>query len=93
MNRISRNFWALVAATVLAAGLLSTGASMPPSPFAGVLTAVAATAAVTSLALAGRILVVVSRSRTGAGTGRRRQRRARLPVSPGLRPTVWRRRT
>lgn len=83
MNRISRNFWALVAATVLAAGLLSTGVSMPPSHFAGVLTAVAATAAVISLALAGRILVVVSRSRAVVRTGRRRQRRLRRPVSPG----------
>lgn len=88
MNRISRNFWALVAATVLAAGLLSTGVSMPASPFAGVLTAVAATAAVTSLALAGRILVVVSRSKRVARTRDSRQR-SRRPVRPrwGRRPT------
>ena len=64
MNRISRNFWLLVTATVLAVGLLSTAVRMPPSPVAGVVTAVSALLVVTSLTLAGRILVVTSRSRS-----------------------------
>lgn len=70
MNRVHRNFWILVSATVVWAGLLSTAVRMPPSPFAGTLTAVAGMAAAASLALAGRILVVITRS----GTTRTRRR-------------------
>lgn len=70
MNRVHRNFWILVSATVVSAGLLSTAVRMPPSPFAGTFTAVAGMAAAASLALAGRILVVITRS----GTTRTRRR-------------------
>lgn len=62
MNRSHRNFWVLVVATVVAVGLVSTAVRMPPSPVAGILTAVAGLAATASLALAGRILVVTTRS-------------------------------
>lgn len=65
MNRIHRNFWLLVTAAVVAAALVSTAASMPAGPVAGIATGVAGLAAVTSLALAGRIYVVVSRRTTG----------------------------
>lgn len=62
MNRVHRNFWVLVTASVVAVGLLSTAVRMPPSPFAGILTGVAGLAVAGSLALAGRILVVTTRS-------------------------------
>lgn len=71
MNRVRRNFWILVTATVLAVGLLSSAVRMPPSPFVGTLTAIAGLAAVASLVLAGRILVVASRSRVSPRRGRR----------------------
>ncbi|ADU49494.1 protein of unknown function DUF6 transmembrane [Intrasporangium calvum DSM 43043] len=73
VNRPHRNFWILVTASVVAVGLLSTAVRMPPSPLAGILTAVAGLAAAASLALAGRILVVTTRSST---TTRARRRRA-----------------
>ena len=71
MNRVIRNFWILVTATVVAVGLLSTAVRMPPSPFAGTLTAVSGIAAAASLALAGRILVVTTRSRAITQSRRR----------------------
>ena len=71
MKRIQRNFWVLVTAAVLAVGLLSTAVELPPSPFAGTLTAVSGLAAAASLALAGRILVVTSRARATARTERK----------------------
>jgi uncharacterized membrane protein len=75
VSRVSRNFWILVAAAVLAAGLLSMAARLPPSPLAGVLTAVSGLAAAASVALAGRILVVTGTGRASARArhgGRRR---------------------
>lgn len=62
MNRVHRNFWVLVTASVVAVGLLSTAVRMPPSPVAGALTALAGLAAAAAVALAGRILVVTTRS-------------------------------
>ena len=76
MNRVHRNFWILVTAAVVAVGLLSTAVRMPPSPFAGALTAVSGLAAAASLALAGRILVVTTRS-SGRSHGRSRGRNDR----------------
>jgi hypothetical protein len=67
MDRVSRNFWILVAATVLAVGGLSTALREPSGPVAGTVTAVSALAALVSMTLAGRILVV----------GRRPGRKAR----------------
>ena len=62
MTRVHRNFWVLLTASVIAVGLLSTAVRMPPSPFAGTLTALSGLAAAASLALTGRILVVTTRS-------------------------------
>lgn len=76
MNRVSRNFWILVAAAVLAAGLLSMAVRLPPSPMAGVLTAVSGLAAAASMALAGRILVVTGAARASARVRHRGRRRA-----------------
>ncbi|MDC5698463.1 hypothetical protein OO014_14485 [Intrasporangium calvum] len=76
MNRVSRNFWILVAAAVLAVGLLSMAVRLPPSPIAGVLTAVSGLAAAASMALAGRILVVTGAVRASARVRHRGRRRA-----------------
>lgn len=65
--RLWRNFWGLVAAAVVAAGVVSAALRLPSGPAVGALTAVSGVAALTALALAGRILVVV----TGAVTARR----------------------
>lgn len=70
IERVRRNFWVLVGATILAVGMLSFAIRMPASPLAGALTAVSSIAAVTSLALAGRILVVTTRK--GVVRSRRR---------------------
>lgn len=72
MGRVSRNFWILVAATVLAVGGLSTALREPSGPATGVVTAVSALAALISVTLAGRILVVA---------GRRQGRKARRRTS------------
>lgn len=63
VRRIHRNFWVLVTAAVVSVGVLSTAVRMPPSPLAGVLTAVTGLSAAASLALAGRILVLTTRGR------------------------------
>ncbi len=76
MNRVHRNFWLLVTASVVAVGLLSTAVRMPPSPVAGALTALAGLAAAASLALAGRILVVTTLS-SARTRGRSRGRNVR----------------
>ncbi len=60
-DRVRRNFWILVAATVLAVGILSFAMRMPASPLAETLITISGLAAVASLALAGRILVVTTR--------------------------------
>lgn len=71
MDRVVRNFWILVAATVLAVGGLSTALREPSGPVAGTVTALSALAALISVTLAGRILVVAGRRQ-----GRKARRRA-----------------
>jgi hypothetical protein len=65
--RVRRNFWILLLAATMAAGLTSVAVRLPPSPAVGLLTACSSLAAVTAVALAGRILVVMSRARTRQG--------------------------
>jgi len=65
--RVRRNFWLLVAATILAVGVLSQALKGPNNPATAAIVAVSGLAAVASLTLAGRILVV-----TTAGHRRRR---------------------
>ena len=72
MDRVSRNFWLLVAATVVAVGVLSTALREPSGPVTGAITAFSALAALVSLTLAGRILIVVA----GRRPGRKARRRA-----------------
>lgn len=55
-----RNFWFLVAATVVAAGVLRTAVELPSGPVAASLTAASGLAALVSLTLAARILIVVT---------------------------------
>jgi hypothetical protein len=71
VNRVDRNFWILVTATVVAVGSLFTAVRMPPSPFTGTLTAVSGLTEAASLALAGRILVASTRSRVNPRPRRR----------------------
>lgn len=71
MDRVVRNFWILVAATVLAVGGLSTALREPSGPVTGTVTALSALAALISVTLAGRILVVAGRRQ-----GRKARRRA-----------------
>ena len=66
--RVRRNFWALVAATVVAAGVLSQALARPASPGTAVVLALSGLAAVTSVTLAGRILVVTHQLSRRAGT-------------------------
>lgn len=61
LARVRRNFWLLALATTVALGVLGTALRQPPSPVVGVLTAVSALAALVTLSLAGRILLVVTR--------------------------------
>ena len=83
-TRVRRNFWVLVAAAVVAAGLLSLAVQMPPSPLAGVLTALSGLGALAALTLAGRIIVVTGASGVGRdhGTGQRRTRPRRASRHP-----------
>lgn len=67
LARVHRNFWLLVTATILAVGVLSLEIKAPAGTGTAVLTAVSALAALVSISLAGRILVVT--------TGQRRRRR------------------
>lgn len=74
-QRVRRNFWILVAAAVVAVGVLSAAARMTPSLLAGIITGLSATAAAAAIALAGRILVVSSRAgahRSGRKSPRRK---------------------
>ena len=66
--RVRRNFWLLVAATTIAVGVLSQALKGPNNPTTAAIVAVSGLAAVASLTLAGRILVVTT-------TGRCRRRR------------------
>ena len=78
-HRVRRNFWILVAAAVVAVGVLSTGVRMTPGPLAGLITGLSATAAAAAIALAGRILVVSTRA--GAPRPGRKLPERRLPGS------------
>lgn len=69
--RLWRNFWGQVTAAVVAAGVLSAALRMPPGAAAGTLTGLSGIAAVAAVALAGRILVAVSRA---VSEGRRHHR-------------------
>ena len=73
VGRVRRNFWCLVAATVIAAGVLSDAVVRPAGPATAALVAASSVAAVISVGLAGRILVVTSR--LGPRRTRRRLRR------------------
>ncbi|EWT07769.1 hypothetical protein N864_23595 [Intrasporangium chromatireducens Q5-1] len=70
IDRVRRNFWVLVAATILSVGILSQTLRMPAGHLTALLTAVSAVAALASLSLAGRILVVSTRK--GRAPARRR---------------------
>ena len=58
--RVRRNFWALVAATVVAAGVLSQALDRPAGLGTAAVVAVSGFAAAASVALAGRILIVTT---------------------------------
>jgi len=61
--RVQRNFWYLTAASVLAVGALSQAFRTPSGPLTGLIVAISGLSAVTTLSLAGRILVVAGRRR------------------------------
>lgn len=73
VRRVRRNFWFLAAAAVIAAGVLSNAVARPAGPGTAALVAVSSVAAVISVSLAGRVLVVTSR--LGPKRTRRRIRR------------------
>ena len=75
--RVRRNFWLLVAATVVAVGVLSQTLREPAGPATGIVVAVAGLAAITSLTLAGRILTVTTARRASLGSRTRRSPRRR----------------
>ena len=60
VTRVRRNFWVLVAATVVAVGVLSQALARPAGPGTAALVAVSGLACLASVALAGRILVVTA---------------------------------
>ena len=64
--RVRRNFWLLVAATILAAGVLSQALKGPNRPATAAIVALSGLAAIGSLTLAGRILVVTTAGRRRA---------------------------
>lgn len=76
VTRVRRNFWALVAAGVVAVGVMSQALSRPAGPATGAAVAVSGLAALACVTLAGRILVVTSQlgRRSGATRGGRRHR-------------------
>ena len=59
-TRVRRNFWALVAATVVAVGVLSQALARPAGPGTAALVAASGLVGLASVALAGRILVVTA---------------------------------
>ena len=79
MRRVRRTFWVLLVTAVLGAGTVSLALGLPPGPLAGILTGIGAAIAATALALAGRIVVVVSRLQVRDSTAHRRRQ-------PGPRP-------
>ena len=72
VTRVRRNFWVLVAATVVAVGVLSQALARPAGMGTAALVAVSGLAALASVSLAGRILVVT------AALNRQRRRRSSL---------------
>lgn len=60
VTRVRRNFWVLVAATVVAVGVLSQALARPAGHGTAALVAVSGLACLASVALAGRILVVTA---------------------------------
>ncbi len=66
ITRVRRNFWVLVAATILAVGVLTEALKAPNSPPAAAVLAVSGLAALASLTLAGRILTVTTTRRADA---------------------------
>jgi hypothetical protein len=75
VGRVRRYLWCLVAATVIASGVLSDALARPAGPVTAALVAASSVAAVISVSLAGRILVVTSR----LGPRRTRRRLGRRP--------------
>jgi FtsH-binding integral membrane protein len=73
--RVRRNFWVLVAATILAVGVLSQALKNPNSSTTAAVVAVSGLAALVSLTLAGRILAVTTAARRNRPALRRRVRR------------------
>ncbi len=69
--RVRRNFWLLVAATILAVGVLSQALRGPNNPATAAIVALSGLAAIAGITLAGRILTVTT-------AGRRRPARRRL---------------
>ena len=66
MTRVRRTLWLLVAAAVVALGILTRALAWPAGPAAGLTVAAAGVVLATSTALALRILVVID-----GGRGRR----------------------
>lgn len=58
-RRVQRNFWMLLAAAVLATGMVSRAVAQEAGPATGALLAVSGLAALVSASLAARILVVI----------------------------------
>ena len=76
MARARRNFWALAAVTTVAVGALSQALGRPAGPATAAMVAVSGLAALVSVTLAGRILVVTGRR------GRKEVRRTPLAGTP-----------
>lgn len=70
LARIRRHFWLLVAATVVAVGVLSRALGWAPSARTGIVVAVSGLAALVSLTLAARILVVATATQRPLGRHR-----------------------
>lgn len=63
LARVRRNFWLLVGIAIVATGFLFDALRSTPGPLTGAAVAVSGVVAVTTLALAARILVVLSPTR------------------------------
>lgn len=72
-TRVRRNFWTLVAAGVVAVGVMSLALSRPASPATGATVALSGIAALACVTLAARIMVVTSQlgRRSGVRDGKR----------------------
>ncbi len=72
LARVRRNFWVLLAATVVAVGILTTAAQQPARPATAGLIAVSSLAALVTVSLAARILIVVTHRGRSDDQGSRR---------------------